>query len=209
MKKLGIIEKIAEFYQKNNFFKIENNLLGNTEVEENEFDVFLKIKKNKESILNDVNFIFLKDDEEWDIVSFFDKKSPLVFINTNSSKNISYLVVYSIALLMVGLSIKINFKNIEASKSKSELLHFLDSIASNSSLNKTDFDIHYFVDDYFADKIFTRGKRFCFSVVLAFEKNLINENDFADLIGIKSGEIEEFFSSYLPLALLTNLKQRA
>ena len=62
------------------------------------------------------------------------------------------------------------------------------------------------MDDYFANKIFSCGKRFCFSVVLAFEKNKITKKEFSELIGIEETEVEKFFVSYLPLALITELK---
>ena len=203
---MSIIDKMASFYLNNNSFEIEEKMFGSVDINENEFDVYLKISKNKNNILEKINFVFLKDDDEWDIISYFNENSPLIFINTNASKNISYLVLYAVTLLMVGVSIKINFKNIETINAKSEVLRFLDTVASNAIFNGEDFDIHYFVDDYFANKIFSCGKRFCFSVVLAFEKNKITKKEFSELIGIEETEVEKFFVSYLPLALITELK---
>ena len=201
-----INEKI-EFYVKHNSFANNQKFVGTISLEDDVNLTYIRIKKNKKDILENINFVFIEDDKEWDIRTCASEKNAVCVINLNSDKDISYLVLYATTAIMLGLDFMFSFKRIKESKTNNEVYFFLDAIASNTYYSVADFDIFFVVGDDFADRIFKYGKKFCFSAILAYDEGFISKGELMELLNFDQEKTEAFFQSYLPMAVISKRHQ--
>ena len=216
----AIDEKI-KFYNTYNFFK--NKFDFSSDIASSQLKAFSNIKNNKKEIINATNFMFINSVENFSIISNYDSHSPFIIVNESDIKNnftrkslefenISnfriYYIIFAIVILQFGLSLRVNiFEN-----SKTQTLLDLDADIKQLAhslyhSHKNHFNIFYQSKDENINKVFSMGKKYIFSLLLALDNKNISYKNFKDLIELDDKICSFFIENYTNLAKLSLKKE--
>ena len=217
------IRKKIDFYVQSNLFpireKIEKEIkyknLNNTDNQ-----IISSIKKCNKDLLKQINFLYLNDASDWNVICICDPKNPLIILNfqqiSQDYKNysqafdgvreaIAYATIFGFLGIYFGANLCFScFGALRAQGDYTTSLYERYEFLAQHLFDhyKDDFMIFMTSTDKGMNQIFMFGKKYIFTISILFSEERIDLQQVASLLDLSEEDSFVFLSNYKNVAYI-------
>lgn len=224
----SIKEKI-DFYLKQNYFplKEDTKTIHYKNLNDTSNQIITSIKKYNKYLLKQINFIYLDDISDWNVLCFSDPKNPLILLNIRQisqdykhyssafdgiKEAIAYATIFGFLGIYFGANLCINCfgKMQHSGQYTTDMYYRYEELAQYLFDNyKDDFMFFITSTDFKINKIYMFGKKYVFSLAIMLGEDKMKLSKIGELLDLSEEEAYAFLDIYKGVAHATYLNYKA
>lgn len=222
-----------QFYTQENIFKInKDNIVGSYRLS----DIRNSNIKNICSILieklplftNQVNILYVREKEKWDIIGFFSEASPIIVVNLYAieihykeygkkfdsfKEAVAYSSIFGFLSVFFGQNYRFEcfgeFSHLEKYSITFDIFEKYEQIAKFLfEFYKNHFMFYLVSEDKKINIFFNFGKKYVYSLAILFNKSKLSIFKASKLLNLPENEVSAFLNEYKGVAYISYLKHQ-